>query len=69
MINFFLLGLTLLIVLSCNKDDGGDSVKQENTNVWLSGGLVNCAEQIHFDNGDTLIVTLGDIISLGPEIR
>ena len=59
-----LLGLILLIVLSCNKDDGEDSIKQENGNVWLSGGLVICAEQIHLDNGDTLIVTLKDIISI-----
>ena len=63
MIKIVLLGVTLLFALSCNKDDGKDSAKQENGNVWLSGGLAYCAEQIHLDNGDTLIVTLDEIIS------
>lgn len=59
----FLLGVTILFALSCNKDDNEDSIKLENGNVWLSGGLAYCAEQIHLDNGDTLIVTLEEIIS------
>ena len=63
MIKPVLLGVTLFLAISCNKDDGEDSVKQENGNVWLSGGLAYCAEQIHLDNGDTLIVTLEEIIS------
>jgi hypothetical protein len=58
-----LIGLALVFALSCNKDDDDDSIKQENGNVWLSGGLAYCAEQIHLDNGDTLIVNLEDIIS------
>ena len=57
-----LLGLTLVFVLSCNKDNDDDSIKQENGKVWLSGGLYYCAEQIHLDNGDTLVVSLEDII-------
>jgi len=58
-----LLGLSLLLALSCNKDDGNSPIKQEIGNVWLSGGLAYCAEQIHLDNSDTLIVNLEDIIS------
>jgi hypothetical protein len=59
-----LLGLVLLFFLSCNKDDGNDSsIKQQDGDVWFSGGLAVCAEQIHLDNGDTLIVNLEDIIS------
>ena len=60
-----LLGLTLLFSLSCNKDNVNDDdfIRQEIGNVWLSGGLAYCAEQIHLDNGDTLIVDLEDIIS------
>ena len=58
-----LFGLILLFALSCNKDNNEDDVKQEIGNVWLSGGLAYCAEQIHLDNGDTLIVNLEDIIS------
>ena len=59
-----LLGLALVFALSCNKDDEDDnSIKQENGNVWLSGGLAYCAEQIHLDNGDTLIINVEDIIS------
>lgn len=59
-----LLGLVLVLFLSCNKDEGNDnSVKQQVGEVWLSGGLAVCAEQIHLDNGDTLIVNIKDIIS------
>jgi hypothetical protein len=63
MIKKLLFGLTILLALSCNKDDSDSSVKQENGNIWLSGGLAYCAEQIHLDNGDTLIVNIKDIIS------
>ncbi len=63
MIKKMLLGLTLVFALSCNKDDSDASIKQGNGNVWLSGGLANCAEQIHLDNGDTLIVNIKDVIS------
>ena len=59
-----LLGLVLVFFLSCNKDDVNDnSIKQQNGAVWISGGLAVCAEQIHLDNGDTLIVNLEDVIS------
>ena len=65
MIKIILLGFALVFTLSCcNKDNGNDdSIKQENGNVRLNGGLANCAEQIHLDNGDTLIVNVEDIIS------
>jgi hypothetical protein len=63
MIKEFLLGITLVLVLSCTKDNEDDSFKQESGNVWLSGGLAYCAEQIRLDNGDTLVVALEDIIS------
>lgn len=58
-----LLVLTLLFALSCNKDDSDSSVKQNIGDIWLSGGLAFCAQQIHLDNGDTLIVKIEDIIS------
>ena len=61
MAKFILLGLVLVFALSCNKDD--DSIKKENGKVWLSGGLAYCAEQIHLDNGDTLIVNMEDLMS------
>ncbi|HKM92791.1 MAG TPA: hypothetical protein VJY41_03980 [Prolixibacteraceae bacterium] len=48
----------VLFALCCNKDDGKDVIKQGNGYIWLSGGLIYCAEQIHLDNGDTLIVSL-----------
>ena len=58
-----LFGLVLVFLLACNEDDGNDgSIKQQYGDVWLSGGLAVCAEQIHLDNGDTLIVKLEDII-------
>ena len=56
----------LLVVssfLSCvNEDSNKASIKQQEGEVWLSGGLAVCAEQIHLDNGDTLIVSLEDIV-------
>ncbi len=58
-----LIGLALLLAISCNKDNDDDSIRQEKGEVWLSGGLAFCAEQIHLDNGDTLIVNIEDIIS------
>ena len=57
-----LFGLAFVFALSCNKDDDND-FKQGNGEVWLSGGLAYCAEQIHLDNGGTLIVNMEEIIS------
>lgn len=63
MLKNIIYGLTLLFALSCNQDDRESFIKRENGKVWLSGGLAYCAEQIHLDNGDTLIVSLEEIIS------
>lgn len=64
-------GLALIFALSCNKDDDDDLIKQGNGKVWLSGGLMYCAHQIHLDSGDTLIVNLEDIIfyTSGDRVR
>lgn len=62
--NTLLLGLILPVALSCKKDFNEISVQQENGEVWLSGGLYHCAQQIRLDNGDTLVVSLEDVISL-----
>jgi hypothetical protein len=62
MTNKILLGLTLIFAFSCNKEDDGNDFKHDNGHVWLSGGLYYCAEQIRLDNGDTLVVSLEDII-------
>lgn len=56
------LGLVLALSLSCSK--GEDTYKLGNGTIWLSGGLANCPNQIHLENGDTLIVTVEDIQSL-----
>lgn len=58
-----LFGFTLLVALSCKNDYNEIPVKQENGEVWLSGGLYYCAQQIRLDNGETLVVTLEDVIS------
>jgi hypothetical protein len=58
-----LIGFALVFALSCSKDNDDESMRQEKGNVWLSGGLAYCAEQIHLDNGDTLIVNIEDVIS------
>ena len=54
-----LFPLVLFFAFSCIDDQEKSSLRQEEGRVWLSGGLASCAEQIHLDNGDTLIV--GDI--------
>jgi len=63
MIRKLLFGLLVLSVLSCNKEDSGDSVKQGYGTVWHSGGLAYCASQIHLDNGDKLIVNFAETIA------
>lgn len=62
--NTLLSGFILLATLSCKKEYNEIPVKQENGEVWLSGGLYHCAQQIRLDNGDTLVVPLEDVISL-----
>lgn len=61
MIKKIAIFLALVLALSCSEDN--DSTKQGNGNVWISGGLVNCAEQIHLDNGVALIVNVEDLTS------
>lgn len=59
------LVLMAIILLSCQKTDDDDKgIKQENGKVWLSGGLATCAEQLHLDNGDTLITSIEKIGTL-----
>lgn len=53
----------VVFALSCKKGNDNDSIKHEIGNVWLSGGLAYCAEQIRLDNGQTLIVKMEDVIS------
>ncbi|ODS73886.1 MAG: hypothetical protein ABS46_19815 [Cytophagaceae bacterium SCN 52-12] len=67
--NMPLFGFILLVALSCKKDDNEIPVKQENGELWLSGGLAYCAQQIRLDNGDTLVVSPEDVTSLGSGDR
>lgn len=59
-----LLSCMLLVALSCKNDPNQIPVKQENGEVWLSGGLAYCALQIRLDKSDTLVVSMEDVISL-----
>lgn len=52
-----LLILVVLLFLSCKKTSDDNNIKQATGTVWISGGLVYCAEQIHLDNGKKLIVS------------
>ena len=58
-----ILASFIVFLASCGKEDADISIKQGKGNVWLSGGLANCAEQIHLDNGENLIVKIEDLIS------
>lgn len=54
-------GLILIIFVlfaSCEKDEDKEQneLKEGLGTVWLSGGLYFCAEQIHMNEGDTLII-------------
>lgn len=62
--NALLFSFILLVALSCKKDDNEIPIKQESGEVWLSGGLYHCAQQIRLDKGDTLVVSLENVISL-----
>lgn len=59
-----LFGCIILVVLSCKKVYNEIPLQQENGEVWLSGGSAYCAQQIRLDNGDTLVVSLEDVVSL-----
>jgi hypothetical protein len=52
----------MILALSCNDNNGDETIKQATGDVWLSGGLYHCAEQIHLEKGETLIVGIEDII-------
>lgn len=52
-----------MIALSCDKEDNPGDIREEMGEVWLSGGLHYCAEQVRLDNGDTLVVPMEKIIS------
>src|SRR5690606_39798207 len=62
----------LLIVgfFSCVDEDTDDpAIKQQEGEIWRSGGLAVCTEQIHLANGDTLIVDLEDIMDFSAGDR
>lgn len=57
-IKVFFAILFALTILSCSKEkeELPAGIKQGKGTVWLSGGLMFCAEQIRMDSGDTLII-------------
>lgn len=52
-----------LFFFACNDDNDTTYDREAQGRIWLSGGLAYCAEQIHLDNGDTLIVNIDDVIA------
>src|SRR5690554_6216764 len=65
-----LLVLLFACLFSCVDEDKDDpAIKQQEGEIWLSGGLAVCAEQIHLANGDTLIVDLEDIMDFSAGDR
>lgn len=57
-------------LFSCvNEDRDEAAIKQQEGEIWRSGGLAVCAEQIHLANGDTLIVDLEDIMDFSAGDR
>ncbi|WP_158857287.1 hypothetical protein [Lunatibacter salilacus] len=55
--------LFLAALAACSNDNEDITIQQAEGNVWRSGGLMFCADQLHLDNGDTLVVSLEDIHS------
>ena len=57
-IKHVLITFLALLLFSCSKEkeELPAGIKQGKGTVWLSGGLMFCAEQIRMDSGDTLIV-------------
>src|SRR5690606_4216354 len=67
---FSMLAALLLSLFSCVDEDKDDpAIKQQEGEIWRSGGLAVCAEQIHLANGDTLIVDLEDIMDFSAGDR
>lgn len=52
---YLFFGIACVVFLSCDKDDTLPLLAETGT-IWRSGGLYYCAEQIHLDNGDIVIV-------------
>jgi hypothetical protein len=63
MVKNTLLGLILWMALSCHQQENEVPIKQEMGEVWLSGGLYYCAQQVRLDNGDTLVVSMESLNS------
>ncbi len=63
MMKTIFFGLILLFTISCTNDDNDGDIKKEKGEVWLSGGLAFCAEQIRLDNGDTLTTSRAELFS------
>jgi hypothetical protein len=57
----YLFAFVCILIFSCSKNGSDAPIKEEVGTIMLSGGLAYCASQIHLDNGDTLIVQIGDI--------
>ncbi|HSI77890.1 MAG TPA: hypothetical protein VK957_18470 [Lunatimonas sp.] len=55
--------LFITALTACSTDIEDVDIQQADGNVWRSGGLMFCADQLHLDNGDTLVVSLEDIHS------
>lgn len=51
----FLIAFTFLFACSKVEEEIESNIKEGTGIVWLSGGLMFCAEQIRMENGDTLI--------------
>ena len=65
-----LTALLFAFLFSCVDEDKDEAaIKQQEGEIWRSGGLALCAEQIHLANGDTLIVDLEDIMDFSAGDR
>lgn len=54
------ISLILFAAAACSKNEVADA-QEAKGEVWLSGGLAVCAEQIRLDNGQILVASVDDI--------
>lgn len=58
------LGVLLLAVFSCNKNETDDSIKQGKGDLFVSGAIYGCAVQIRLDSKDTITISAMEINTL-----
>jgi hypothetical protein len=66
-----LFGALLVVNLACTEREELEKIKENDGNIWMSGGLAQCAQQIRLDNGEILVENSGRLLPFisGDKVR